>query len=173
MAQPCCCQSLKVAAATNKTKASTSMDPSVSHLKFKSAVEALEGEASGFVAAKGWEIVSNTYPILAVVLHHPRSGRAVEFRFACDSWDELPPSLSLHDPADGRELTWPEWPRGGWAVGEHPGTRKPFLCLPGIREYHSHPSHINDKWEGYLLRGSFRIQDIVDRVDQKFGVSNG
>ena len=150
------------------------MDKAVSRIKFEAEIQSLTTEGAAYVAVKGWRIVSSTYPILAIVLRHSHSSREIEFRFTCDNWDELPPSLSLHDPVDGRELQWKEWPKGGWVVHEeHPSTKRPFLCLPGIREYHTHRSHLSDKWDGYHLRGSYRLRDIVDRVYQRFNDSNG
>ena len=151
------------------------MDKAVSRRKFEAEVRALQtDEAAAFVCAKGWRLVSTTHPILAIVLRHRRSGREIEFHFACDHWDELAPSLTLHDPEDGRELPWDEWPKGRWSVlDRHPSTGKPFLCLPGIREYHTHPNHVGDKWEGYRLRDTYRLRDIVDRVDQRFNDTNG
>ena len=150
------------------------MDQAVSLRKFESEVRSLEVEAADFAAAKGWRIVAASYPVLSVVLRHSGSDREIEFRFACDDWDGQPPSLTLHDPEDGRELTWEEWPKDGWVVHElHPSTGKPFLCLPGIREYHTHNSHLNDRWDGYRLRGSYRILSIIDRVQQRFEDSGG
>ena len=150
------------------------MDEAVSRRKFDTEVRSLQADAAAFVRARGWRLVSVIYPTLTIILKHRRSCREVEFRFACDHWDELPPALSLHDPADGRELRWEEWPKRGWKVlAAHPTTGKPFLCLPGIREYHTHTSHIPDKWEGYRLRGTYRLRDIVDRVHQRFNDSDG
>lgn len=149
------------------------MDLEVSRRKFDADIQALQGDAAAYAAARGWTVVSTAYPVLGVLLVHPRSKRGIEFRFTCDQWDELAPSLALHNASDGRELSWKEWPQGGWAAGEHPNTGKPFLCLPGIREYHTHPSHIDDKWEGYRLRGSYRLRDIIDRVQQKFEAADG
>ena len=151
------------------------MDKAVSRRKFEAEARALQTEeAAAFVCAKGWRLVSATHPTLAIVLRHRRSGREIDFRFVCDDWDDLPPSLSLHEPEDGREFSWEEWPKGEWVVhASHPTTEKPFLCLPGIREYHTHSSHVGDKWEGYRARGTYRLRDIVDRVDQRFNDSNG
>ena len=150
------------------------MDRAVSVRKFEGEIRALEAEASGYVLAKGWKVVESTYPTLAVVLRHSRTARAIEFRFTCDDWDGLPPSLTLHHP-DGREaLSWEEWPKGGWVVhASHPFVARPFLCLPGIREYHTHTSHLGDSWEGFRLRGTYRLRDIIDRVQQRFEDSNG
>lgn len=150
------------------------MDPVVSLRKFQSEVQSLQTEAADYAAAKGWRILAATYPVLSVALRHRGSNREIEFRYACDGWDEQPPSLSLHDPDDGRDLIWDEWPQGGWSVGDpHPSTGKPFLCLPGIREYHTHGSHLSDRWDGYRLRGTYRLRDIVDRVQQRFEDSGG
>ena len=131
-------------------------------------------DADLFVARRGWNVVAAIYPRLSVVLKHPRSGRAIEFRFNCDDWDELPPSLALHDPASGKELPWEEWPKEVWSVLEcHPATRKPFLCLRGIREYHTHNSHLRDLWENYRPLSSYGLLSIIDRVQQRFNDSNG
>ena len=150
------------------------MDRAVSVRKFEAEVRSLQEETAGFVAARGWTIVAAEYPVLAVIYRHPGTARQIEFRFTCDDWDQVAPSLTLHDATDGRELAWEEWPKGGWSAGSpHPLTGKPFLCLPGIREYHSHSSHIGDTWDGYRLRGTYRLRDILERVYQRFGDTGG
>ena len=150
------------------------MDRAVSIRKFEAEIRALKAEAAGYVSAKGWKIVESTYPVLAVVLRHSRSTREIEFRFSYDDWDELPPSLSLHHPNGGEELTWEEWPKGGWdAHKAHTSTGRPFLCLTGLREYHTHQSHLRNKWGSYRHRGTYRLRDIVDRVQQRFEDTDG
>ena len=150
------------------------MERVVSLKKFDTAVQLSRADAALYVAGKGWDVGAAVYPTLSVVFRHPRSCRAVEFRFNCDNWDELPPSLTLHDPEDGRELPWEEWPKEVWSVlNSHPSTGKPFLCLPGIREYHTHSSHLGDMWERYRPLSSYSLLGIVDRVQQRFNDSNG
>jgi hypothetical protein len=150
------------------------VDPAVSQRKFEREIELLRGEASTFVHAAGWQITAASFPELSVVFTHPRSSRHVGFRFQCDSWDEQPPSLSLFDPDTKAELPWDKWPQGVWAVGNpHPVTNKPFLCLPGIREYHIHTSHVTDHWHNYKAKGSYTLTFIVDRVWQRFKETNG
>jgi hypothetical protein len=150
------------------------VDPAVSERKFNRELETLRGDASGFVAAGGWEIVSATFPGLSVIFPHPRSKRRVGFGFQFDCWDEQPPSLALFDPETKAELAWDKWPQGGWSAGNaHPSTGKPFLCLPGIREYHTHSSHLNDFWDNYKAKGSYTLGFIVDRVWQRFKDTNG
>lgn len=150
------------------------MDRAVSLKKFDAEIGSLATTAEAYAAAKGWRVLCTTYPTLSVAIRHPRSCREVEFRFTCDDWDELAPSLALHDPANGRELHWADWPKEQWSVGDrHPSTGKPFLCLPGIREYHSHRGHVNDPWERYRALRTYRLLGIIDRVHQRFVDSNG
>ena len=149
------------------------MDEEVSKVKFERAVQVFDPDHERFVSVEGWEVLTRDYPHLRIVFKHPASKRRFGFDFMCDEWDHLPPSLSLFDPVGGDELPWPKWPQGGWQAGEHPVTRRPFLCLPGIREYHTHTSHLNDPWDNYRNRSSYGLGHIVDRVWQKFGVTNG
>ena len=150
------------------------MDRTVSLKKFNSAVQSLLTDAGLYIADQEWNVIAATYPTLAVVFRHPRSRRKVEFRFHCNDWDELPPSLSLHDPENGQELPWSAWPQGVWSVlNSHPSTGKPFLCLPGIREYHTHPVHLGDVWDRYRPGTSYGLLSIVDRVQQRFYDSSG
>lgn len=150
------------------------MDPQVSEAKFARAAKALTDEASAFAAAHGWEVVEARYPHLRVVLTHPKSGRRVGFDFDFSAWDALPPSLGLFEPATGAALPWERWPQGGWSAGHpHPSTGRSFLCLPGIREYHTHPSHLTDAWDALRGRDSYGVLYIVQRVQQRFEVTNG
>ena len=150
------------------------MDAEVSRVKFEREVAALTEEAAGFVRRRPWEVVGTRFPVLCLVFRHSRSGRRVGFRFACDDWDQHPPSLSLSDPDTGAELGWERWPQSGWAAqGSHPVTGRPFLCLPGLLEYHTHSSHLNDSWVNYRPRRSYQLRYIVDRVWQKFEVTHG
>lgn len=148
------------------------MDPAVSKLKFDRDADGLRGIAP--VLAGGWDIRLAEWPTLTLLFKHPRSQRTVGFTFRCDEWDDLPPSLNLFDPDTGQDLPWGRWPQGVWSVGNpHPVTGKPFLCLPGIREYHTHSSHLGDAWENYRARGTYSLPYIVHRVWQRFGETNG
>lgn len=151
------------------------MDPQVSQRKFQNQVAQFDTDAvAAFAEMRGWRLKCAQYPALVVLMRHHGSEREIEFRFLCDDWDDLPPSLGLHDPVTGRELAYAEWPQGAWSIGDHhPVTGKPFLCLPGIREYHTHPSHRNDAWSGYRLRGTFGLHEIVDRISQRYQDTNG
>ena len=150
------------------------MDPAVSRVKFEREAVELRPAANQLVLHEGWEYQEIAFPVVKVVFTHPTSRRAVGFRFHFDKWDAEPPSLALYDPKAGEDLPWSEWPQGGWAVqGSHPSTGKPFLCLPGILEYHTHSSHLDDKWANYHAKGSYSVGFILHRVWQKFKVTNG
>lgn len=49
-------------------------------------------------------------------------------------------------------------------IDGHPRTCLPFLCLPGIREYHNHPQHNGDDWLLHRALGEGDIAVICDRV---------
>lgn len=151
------------------------MDREVSELKFDQAVTVIRGFALAMPKdVRPWELVRTTFPILEVVHVHPRTQRRVGFRYECEDWPEVAPSLSLFDPQDGRTLTYDEWPKGVWAIHPvHPSAPKPFLCLPGIREYHTHGSHLGDHWDNYRSRHGYSLGNILHRVWQKFEETNG
>lgn len=152
------------------------MNPEVSRVKFDREVGSLAADAGPFAEQRGWDVISSSFPCLEVAFRHRRSGRRVGFRFNFDGWPQQPPSLALFDPdSSGRaELAWAAWPKNGWSAGDnHPSTRKPFLCLPGIREYHTHPSHLNDSWAALMNRDSYSLVGVVERVRQRFQVTDG
>jgi putative metal binding uncharacterized protein len=40
----------------------------------------------------------------------------------------------------------------------------PFLCIPGIREYHQHFHHSGDSWMLYRTRGEGKLTDIIEKI---------
>lgn len=94
-------------------------------------------------------------------------------RLTYDNYDLWPPSLTFIDvrtgaPAypivqaldrvDGNDVrnVLLDHPNGG-----------PFLCLPGLREYHSHPQHSGDDWLLHRTSGAGRLAVVCDRVWQR------
>lgn len=53
-------------------------------------------------------------------------------------------------------------------IQAHPGGW-PFLCLPGVREYHAHPGHSGDPWELHRTTGAGSLVRLVD-VIRKYAV---
>lgn len=90
------------------------------------------------------------------------------------NYDLWPPSLTFIDPRT-RQPALPvvralanteQGPRDA-LVENHPATGLPFLCLPGIREYHSHPQHSGDDWLLHRRSGAGRIAVICERIWQR------
>lgn len=46
----------------------------------------------------------------------------------------------------------------------------PFLCLPGVREYHMHPAHTGDSWELHRPNDEGRLVHLLDIV-HRYGVA--
>ena len=74
-------------------------------------------------------------------------------------YDQRPPSITFRDP-----WNWDLLQFGALSIGmltddpakpqqvvldAHPVTKRPFLCLRGVREYHEHPQHDGDDWALY------------------------
>lgn len=41
---------------------------------------------------------------------------------------------------------------------------EPFICLPGIREYHQHPAHTGDAWELHKGGSEGTLDFILDKI---------
>lgn len=88
-----------------------------------------------------------------------------------DNYDLWPPSLTFIDPLTGVRASPPVAALERIDNGEvrnvllgHPITRQPFLCLPGLREYHEHPQHSGDDWLLHRNSGEGRLAVVCDRV---------
>ena len=95
----------------------------------------------------------------------------VTIRLSYDNYDLWPPSLTFIDAKTGDPaLPLVQALERVGTTGEvrnvlldHPNGR-PFLCLPGLREYHSHPQHSGDAWLLHRTSGAGRLAVICDRV---------
>jgi hypothetical protein len=105
---------------------------------------------------------------ILVAFDADRNGAPGVFRLSCDQFDTEPPSVAMLDPQTRTELPHEHW-TPGVSNGGHPLTSKPFVCLQGVAEYHSHPSHTNDSWDRYRYR--FRLTQTVRRLLEKAGVT--
>lgn len=45
----------------------------------------------------------------------------------------------------------------------------PFLCVPGVREYHAHPAHSGDSWELHRESGAGRLVRLLE-VIYRYGI---
>jgi len=95
-----------------------------------------------------------------------RDGNAGVFKLDCSRFDAEPPSVSMVDAVTSSDLPLERW-TPGVPHSIHPITQKPFVCLQGVAEYHSHPSHLDDSWDRY--RNRFRIPQLGQRLLDKAG----
>jgi len=116
-------------------------------------------------ATRGWILHKVEYPVIDC--EFTQQGRVpLRVRFHCDNWNELPPSIVLLS-SEGRELAGPEAPRNHTNVfnaSPHPITQKPFICMRGSREYHTHSSHTSDHWENIKTLPSYQLGEILTQV---------
>jgi len=94
------------------------------------------------------------------------------------NYDLEPPSLRFIDVWTGEPAAPPVQPSQLSSAGElqnlmpgpHPNTGLPFLCLPGLLEYHTHPQHSGDLWlVGHRAQGAGRLAVVCERVWQAMG----
>jgi hypothetical protein len=92
-------------------------------------------------------------------------------RLTYENYDLWPPSLTFID-AFTRQPAKPhvraimptqEGPRDV-LIDAHPLSGQPFLCLPGIREYHSHPQHTGDDWLLHRPAHEGSLINICERI---------
>lgn len=93
---------------------------------------------------------------------------AIRLRY--DNYDLWPPSLTFIDAASGA-AGLPAVQAPDRVDGEIrnvllglPGSGQPFLCLPGLREYHHHPQHTGDDWLLHRAAGEGSLAVVCDRV---------
>lgn len=132
------------------------MNPAVSRRKFEREVEAVRQYVAGRRKGYEWELIHAVYP--RAVLDMPTASTTYRLRIYANSWDAEPASYRFIDPTDpkyNRILPAAAWPRGGTPfLLDHmtprepkPVPNRPFICLPGTREYHAHKSHQNAPWD--------------------------
>ena len=100
-------------------------------------------------ASCGWTVNEASFPVLDVSFG-AETVRALRLRLRADGWNELPASVELLTPS-GVPLAVGAAPRHGvFNQGPHSnGQSRPFVCMVGSREYHTHTSHLSDSWENY------------------------
>jgi hypothetical protein len=172
------------------------VDPSVSRTKFEREIDDYRALESDY-RARGWFLVKAEWPVVVVVLASnqtkpPAIVAAVQFDYS--NYDAEPPSVRFIDPFSGRLLPFNELPTrlprgvpgqempmpvlGGPKVQvmmaqdlvqAHSPEDIPFLCVPGVKEYHDHPGHSGDPWEVHRSAGEGRLVRLLG-VISKYGL---
>jgi hypothetical protein len=174
-----------------------STDPVVSRAKFDREIAEYRAVSDEY-RKRGWFLAHAEFPKALVVLAAPQvKPPAVVTGVAFDytNYDAAPPSVMLVNAFTGvpykaselptalnralpnQELSLPGMPEGQkLMVGAAQAYMQalgqddvPFLCLPGVREYHEHPAHTGDAWDLHRASGAGRLVRLLD-VIYRYGV---
>lgn len=130
--------------------------------------EGLRGLTADLTKERGWTIHTAAFPTVDVSFAAP-GRQPIRARFVWDGWDAQPPSVEWLTP-DGAYLTaLPSSPRGQLNSSAHDTTGRPFVCMVGVREYHTHPSHRGDLWDNYRGRAGYDLGGIITQVWRAWG----
>ncbi len=112
---------------------------------------------------RGWKVHLIEFPLIdCAFTAHGRT--TLRLKLLCDDWNDLPPSISLH-AADGTLLSeLPPNPTNVFNSSSHPATGRPFVCMRGAREYHTHSSHVEDLWENLKNNSSYTLGGIMTQL---------
>jgi hypothetical protein len=174
------------------------VDPTVSRTKFDAEMAQflyLRQEYEG----RGWFLVDAAFPLVFVVLVAPKidpPAIAYGVIFDYSNYDSRPPSVIFVNPFTREPRLYKEFPphmrlnRSTPGVPQFPAPgmlgniqislpqallqafdeeEVPFLCIPGVLEYHEHPAHIGDSWELHRTAGAGRLVRLLDVITQ-YGV---
>jgi len=136
------------------------MHPAAAKVLFDEDVKNLSPE---LCKRRGWNLHSLTFPIVDCSFSE-KARTTLRVRLQCDDWNDKPPSVILLS-ADGVPLrSLPANPTGVFNGGLHHLTGLPFVCMRGAREYHTHPSHVNDLWEPLKGETRYSIGGILTQL---------
>lgn len=157
-------------------KIDVKMDPIVSERKIEEEVRNLLN-IEDLMKRRGWEIKYN-YPEIFVTFNIGGTNENIPFMMAhinASNYDLIPLSVHFLDPNTRHPLSRvqsimvrngiPQF-KGGrpLEVVVHDPPRLPFLCVPGIREYHLHPQHDNDPWHWHRYTGEGKLFTVIDNI---------
>lgn len=181
--------------AATGSKVEVLVDPAVVQAKFVRELAKYQ-EMANDRRRLGWWVLSAEFPEVLVAFAHPKlRPPAIIFGARIDftNYDLWPPSVTLVNPftnvpykarelpaalAFNRRVTVnlpPELAGLGQGHAEQPllvahsPDDVPFLCIPGVREYHAHPAHSGDSWLLHRGRGEGTLYFILENL-YRYGV---
>ncbi len=128
--------------------------PEISKRLFDKDVAALTEEAAKSLR---FAVNSKEFPTLDVTVEH---SKPIRLRFQCEDWDDQPPSIELLNP-DGTAYDGTMPSNNVFNGAAHPKTGRRFVCMRGSREYHTHPSHVNESWGAYRGQDGMNVCGIL------------
>jgi hypothetical protein len=154
-------------------------DPEVTRRKVEHELELWDQQVTSY-NRRGWIMLRREPPVLDIAfLARLQVGATVVTAIAAcvqidfTNYDLWAPSVEFVDPFT-REYAPPpvqalvEVPGGAQnlLVDGHPETGRPFLCVPGVRQYHTHPQHTGDSWLLHRPGREGSLAMICERVWQ-------
>ncbi len=135
------------------------VNPDVNARKIERELELWDANAEAY-SRRGWIMLRREPPVLDIAFQArlPIGGNIVPVVAACvqidlTNFDLWAPSVEFIDPISrdyappvAKALVETEGGAQNLIVGTHPDTGRPFFCIPGVRQYHSHPQHTGDPW---------------------------
>lgn len=105
-----------------------------------------------FLSSRNWKLLNKEYPNLEIEMNADNRDTFI-VSAECSDYPSQVPSYIFKNK-ENKTLTKIEGIRGGGFInlGCHPISRGSFICTPGAREYHTHRSHVNDKWENHRAK---------------------
>jgi hypothetical protein len=162
------------------------VDPAVSKAKFEAEVAEYRALEAAY-RLRGWILLRAEFPtaVVGLAAAHLRPApfvTAVSLDYT--NYDAVPPSVRLVNPFTEEPYAFkdlptmlfqfrPEFVAAAAAAGQIPYARLmqgdtpesiPFLCIPGVREYHQHPAHSGDAWELHRAAGAGKMCRIVEII---------
>lgn len=136
------------------------MHPAAARALFESQVATL---TPALAQRRGWVLHEVAWPVIDCSFTTQRR-TTLRVRLRCDDWNDQPPSIDLLN-ADGSYLTRNMAnPTGVFNMSAHHTTGRPFVCMAGSREYHTHPSHITEYWAGFKDRASHDLGGLLTQL---------
>lgn len=96
-----------------------------------------------FLRVQGWELNNIEHPQLDVTF---LGSRPLRVRLNYEDWPDRAPAAELLE-ASGEVLT--VGATSVFNMSSHPITHRPFVCMRGFNEFHTHDSHLTERWENY------------------------
>jgi len=154
------------------------VDPEVTLTKFEAEFQAFKRNedtyrAMGVVFLKRTPDSANFLFSVPHIIPQPIAfGVKIDYK----NWDAEPPSIQFIDPFSERPLSFNEVKIGFFQkTGVDPfgqpilinllqQSEPPFICIPGVKEYHDHPAHSGDSWFLHRQQGEGELCTIIEQL---------
>jgi len=123
----------------------------------------VHGLSERLLTSRNWNLYSSEFPVLDVGFRG-ESRAELRLRLVATNWNDEPPSVALLNSAGEFLSQLPRHAGNVFNNGAHPATGRPFVCMAGAREYHTHSSHLGDVWENYRKRDGYTLGGILTQL---------